>query len=64
LIYSGVVSGAGHQVEELGHHQQTVGDSLLSFKIQSFIISYEMFMNIDMEKVKEETYLYYNRDVR
>jgi hypothetical protein len=30
--------------EELGHHEQTVGDSSLSFKIQNFIISYELFM--------------------
>jgi hypothetical protein len=38
LIDSGVISRAGHQAEELGHHEHMVGDSSLSLKIQSFII--------------------------
>jgi hypothetical protein len=34
----------GIRQEELGHHEKTVSDLSLSFKIQSFIISYELFM--------------------
>jgi hypothetical protein len=34
----------GIRQQKLGHHEQTVSDSSLSFKIQSFIISYELFM--------------------